>query len=134
MYFIGQVQGLVRGFHIEIAHPASAEAHRGCGKANMLGGYGAINVGVVLAIVLAGPRRIGVDTHRNYGWSLSEPCIVVAFAQLGPRLSARCHDEFPGLAVHCRGCEARTFEHIIQFLALNLAGLICPDGISESVV
>lgn len=127
---VWQFKELATEGSIKVADPTGAQALFGGSQTEMFHGNGDVDVAMWLAIS-TDPFLVMLDGSDDVHGSGIEPVAIVALLQLGSLFSAVDNAELPWLAVYGRRRKAHTLQHIINFLALNIAGLICPTTITS---
>ena len=124
LFLLWHIEELFAMCRTEIAYPASAKAEVGGSEAQMLHGYGDVDVAVALSI-LAHPLLIVEDRRNDIHRGSGKPFPVVALTQLALAFLALDDAEAPWLLIYGRRCEAHTFLYILQLLfADSLRGVI----------
>ena len=94
-------ENLIYHLRAEVADPARAKTYLGRSQADVLGGDGCVDVGVVVTITLAGPRLRLISTHYDIEWGLLKPLLRIASVQGSALLFALDDDKSPRLEIHC---------------------------------
>ena len=119
--FAINTQNFVHDCGAEVAHPTRAEPNLCGGQADVLCCDCCINICVVVAILLAGPRLRVVATYYDIERCLLKPLLRISCVEGSALLLTLYDDKLPRLKVYCRWCKPRTFKYIVNLLLLHLA-------------